>query len=199
VKLPKVKGKYTFRIDDEKSNGILDFSNVKHDLTFEVNGENSVIVIASVEHNNQTFKFEVIATGIANIIGGLGNNTYKIKEGGKLTGKLTGGSPAGQDAGKINLLDYSEFGKKVVVNLTDKPITFDSNVKIENVGPQTGVLPKQEKWEYEIDKTEGSMRLELAGEKSEFFLFLQRIIMSNRIRKDSKELLKDCLVAPTLL
>ena len=59
------------------------------------------------------------AYGIANLIGGKGNNTYKFEQGGFLPGNLTYTSNANATQPNTNVLDYSNYGSPVTVNLGD--------------------------------------------------------------------------------
>lgn len=161
----------------------LNFSDVTHDLLFEI-GVNGRVTVYEADPdkigNKKDDGSKVEANRVRDIIGGKGNNYYKIKENGKLLGKLTGGSvndksERDQPAGKQNVLDYSDFKNEVYVNLTDQPINFNTNFAvddgIERVGPETGVLPVQEKWIYRLPGLDGSIRLKFGNEESEEIQF----------------------------
>ncbi|MGB9428303.1 MAG: hypothetical protein WCC11_00245, partial [Gammaproteobacteria bacterium] len=55
-------------------------------------------------------------TGIGNLIGGAGNDTFAFASGGSLSGTVDGG-------GGVNTLDYSAFGSAVAVNLSNNSST----------------------------------------------------------------------------
>jgi Ca2+-binding RTX toxin-like protein len=87
-----------------ESTGTLDFSSVERSLTFTIKSDGSVIVKDDDGH-------KVTATGNLNLIGGKGDNTFKMEEGGYLSGTITGG------AGGVNILDYSAYSNVVTVDL----------------------------------------------------------------------------------
>ena len=102
---------HNFAVNDTASGateGTLDFSNLTHDLTFELDNNGKVKVTATQVDGGTTYTYIINADGIANIIGGQGNNTYFVIGDQALEGTLTGGSGS-QPADKNNVLDYSKY------------------------------------------------------------------------------------------
>ena len=146
----------------------LDLREYEEDLEFTIEpvrsgAENKVTVKAQGKDS------KIIAYDVVDVAGGRGNNTYKFIKGGTLLGTLTGGAP-GQLAGKMNVLDYSEYGEKVAVNLTDTEVKFDrvldnTRIKRADLDPEAGinvkapVLPVQEQWTYSFVGLKGKLNL----------------------------------------
>ncbi|MBV1959939.1 MAG: DUF4347 domain-containing protein, partial [Pseudomonadales bacterium] len=154
-------------IDDTKAGltGTLDLSAVTHDLVFRIIGPGTVLVSAAVTEGGVVSEYKVTATGIANITGGLGNNQYKFEGDGSIAGKLIGGAAA-QDAGQVNLLDYSSYGQEILLNLTNTAVEFSDAAPVitkdkDSVGNVVnGVLPKQESWTYTVAGLKGTLTLD---------------------------------------
>lgn len=81
----------------------LSFVDPQYDLQFEVRQAGQVAVDDGAGHCATVY-------GVADITGGLGNNTYRFVGDASISGKLTG-APLEQSADKINTLDYSKVKK----------------------------------------------------------------------------------------
>ncbi len=92
--------------------GTLDFSAVTSDLTFTLTESAGVttVTVTTVVSGKQ---YKVIATGIENITGGSGNNTFVFKGAATVPGSLTGFSGAG-----TAVLDFSNYASAVNVSLS---------------------------------------------------------------------------------
>ncbi len=119
------------------------------------------------------------ADNIRNLVGGKGNNHYKLTGTGDanrgfLSGTLTGGS-ADQSVGKQNILDYLDYDKAVRVNLTADQVTFSNEFRLNQeirrlnqdgtdpgVGQSAAIyggLPGREHWSFSVPRVKGSFRL----------------------------------------
>ncbi|MCA1806410.1 MAG: hypothetical protein LC687_00885, partial [Actinobacteria bacterium] len=93
-------------------NGTLDFSAVTSDLTFTLTESAGVttVTVSTVVSGKQ---YKVIATGIENITGGTGKNTFLFEGAATLPGTLTGYTGAGSA-----VLDFSKYASAVTVDLS---------------------------------------------------------------------------------
>ena len=112
---------------------ILDFTAISHDLEFTIDGPGVVTVLDTVT------KKKVVADGIKDIKGGKGNNTYKFKGAGSISGVLDGGVPAIAPAtATSNVLDYSDYSAG--------PVTVDFKLRLATgVAAVGAVAPVNEK------------------------------------------------------
>ncbi|MFO0876531.1 MAG: DUF4347 domain-containing protein [Gemmataceae bacterium] len=151
--------------------GVLDFSNVSStfDLTFLVEpvtlaagGDNSLAgAVNKVTVYDAGKKHQVIAYNIDSVIGGKGNNTYKMINGATLPGSLTG-APLSQDLGKTNTLDYSRYEQHVAVNLgTDAKSLTPPKAAVTVIRP--GVAPVKEVRQIVSDATGGTFSIRMNG------------------------------------
>ncbi|MFN6399407.1 MAG: DUF4347 domain-containing protein, partial [Planctomycetota bacterium] len=137
----------------------LDFTAVTSNLVFDIKEKGAVGVKSSAVD-------EVNIEGIAEVIGGQGNNTYKfIGQDAKLT-KLTPGSPstpATAIPGRQNILDYSKYGTFIDANLTNVAVDVDTSLRVTQTPPASGgtippgVIPQQEKWVFEVPLLKGEI------------------------------------------
>ena len=154
--------KTTFTVDDSAAGdtkGTLDFSEVMHDLEFVLHDKGKVTVTARVPKTSgsttKTYTYEVLAEGIANIIGGKGRNTYRINSDTALQGKIT--TPAGGQ----NVLDYSGYTRDsaIVVDTADT-----ANIVATGLNLAAALTPTLEKQQLTIaGASSGSFTLSLGG------------------------------------
>jgi hypothetical protein len=111
--------------------GTLDFSAVTHDLEFVLNDDGKVTITARVSKTSggstKVYTYEVLANGIATIVGGKGTNTYRINSSIALKGNIT--TPVGGQ----NILDYSGYTSAA-------PIVVDTVARVVT-GLNTGTAP----------------------------------------------------------
>ena len=157
--------RFDIRFDETKFKIRLDFSQVTHDLIFEIGPDGAVSVYeATTNDKGETTKVKkgsiVIAKEVYDIVGGQGNNIYRFESGGALLGNLIGGSSS-QAVGKQNVLDYSKYGAAIVANLGYEDVVLSSAVPVvsEPLGFTTGVLPKQAEWIFDVPLLEGAISL----------------------------------------
>ena len=137
----------------------LDFSNFAEDLVFKISADSSVIVYRAQANDEGGLKPATKINGanvrpisverVRHLTGGKGNNTFVMGDKAKLlpNGILTG-DPAGQPDGKINVIDYSNYGLKVEANLTANQVNFTTDI-IQPAKTTAGeTLPVQEKWKF---------------------------------------------------
>jgi len=149
-------GKFVLERKNDKGEVDLNFSTVTTDLLFEIQ-EKQVSVFEAEPDGLGGLKRKadgssVVAQGVRNLTGGLGNNSYVFKEDGSISGELKGAAD-GQVSGKMNILDYTDFDQPVSVNLTDREFEFDKVLNSSVVGDHTQQfrLPIQETWVYKLD------------------------------------------------
>ena len=144
------------RLDDANSDsGTLDLSSVTVPVLFEVKGAGEVkATVTNTDKTKRTFT----ATGVENLRGGTGENTFKFGENGSIGGTITAPSVA------TNILDYSEFSTiPAIVNLGDEQII--GNVILEK--EQVGVPPIREVRKLTTDGLEGTFKLKLNAQTTE--------------------------------
>ena len=134
----------TLTVDiDESANTInkatLDFSEVTFDLTFKISKGGTVEVESTPQVvDTKTYIYKVTSRGIANIVGGNGNNTYifeptdgpatpPVKFPTLLTGTIQPGSPT-QANTKLNTFDYSKSLIPIEANFSGTPVNFATTV-----------------------------------------------------------------------
>ncbi|MCI0535952.1 MAG: DUF4347 domain-containing protein [Verrucomicrobiales bacterium] len=148
----------------------LDFSDVGHDLLFELDATGvgrsaatgDVTVTANVRVTTPTgdksYKYVVKAKGITDIVGGKGTNTYQILKHDALLGQIT--TPATPPGGPAirNILDYSRYlaAQAVVVN---GPINrFATGLKFDD-----GLAKKEQQIVTISNAASGTFTLKLAS------------------------------------
>jgi len=165
----------------------LDFSDVTYDLTFVIKTGGQVVVTSAPQvyenlttKSSITYTYQVVTTtGIKDIIGGKGNNTYKFDTTGipttvptpalnpfptLLSGTITPGAPT-QLATKSNTLDYSASSKPIEANFSVVNVTFTTTPTATLVPPPPAPaqlapaprLPVQEKWTFAVNAKSGTM------------------------------------------
>ncbi|MCP3980036.1 MAG: DUF4347 domain-containing protein [bacterium] len=150
------------RPDAENDSGLvnLNFENVTNDLVFEIGDDGKVRVEEWKldASGGRTLQSVLNADSVRDLKGGLGNNTFKYNEDGFLHGTLTGGAAA-QNVTKVNAIDYSDFGHKIVANLTNQPLTFSKDVRADEheppVAPDDYRRPVKETWTYTFTSLDG--------------------------------------------
>ncbi|HEY4541034.1 MAG TPA: DUF4347 domain-containing protein, partial [Noviherbaspirillum sp.] len=98
-------------VSDSAGIDTLDFSLVTKNLTFTIRTDGSILVTDGTADNTVT------ATGIENLIGGSGVNTFVFENGATLAGTISG------KAGGDDVLDYSRYTTAVAINLATNAAT----------------------------------------------------------------------------
>ena len=153
----------------------LDFSKVTLDLTFLVKEGGHVEVTSApqrIDGKIYTFKATTIG-GVANLIGGKGNNVYTFDPTAtngaplstfpELLKKLTL-SPAGQPDDKTNILDYSAASVSLAANVGATAIQHSPAVEFLSVVDAASVtLPVREAWTFTTDALSGVLMVRGIG------------------------------------
>ncbi|MEI6723096.1 MAG: DUF4347 domain-containing protein, partial [Betaproteobacteria bacterium] len=143
--------------------GTLDFSAVTRDLVFTLKANGAIEVVAEFTGTGadalKEFKYSVVATDIANVKGGKGNNTFKVESATALKGKISVDTAA-QASGKTNTLDYSGFSG-------DAGVDFDAGIATGIGTALTQRTASNEVQRLVATGASGGFRLSLAGLQTE--------------------------------
>ncbi len=173
----------------------LDLSMINEELEIRIESDKdhgNKVSVLSFDHAAGKFVAKYVAYSVRNLIGGKGNNQYKLfqarpglfsSDRTQLFGTLTAGSPD-QPNGKLNVLDYSGYQRAknevLAVNLTSRDIFLNTSdgvagnkpaIRADSRPNDNGVLPKRETWQYKVDSWQGTMTLTLGNAKATPFNF----------------------------
>ena len=102
----------------------LDFSPVSSDLAFSITGTAGTVGVTGVTTS---------ATGVENLVGGSGDNTFVFADGATLAGTINGG------VGGTNTLSYAAYTTSITVNLATGTATGTAGISnIQNVTGGSG-------------------------------------------------------------